>query len=731
MLTEFLRSFTLPGLEKKYIVADDSLTEEGAAADSKKVGQELAKKVDKETGKALSTNDYTNAEKTKLAGVASGAQVNTIEGVKVDGTEVTPDAQKKVNLNVYDKAAIDAIVQAIYAEVAKKLNIDGYSELATVGNALGLVTDSVVEDKEPYNFRSLAHLPVGKFCYDTIVGGSIVWNQLIEDGNFTDATKWTHNAYTTFTTSNNVGTVTVNDITTNNRPSITPPQPTAPIVGHKYLIAVDAKFNTNVSLIGFSVLYGDNVSFGNVAGGSNTWNSYRKILNCSSTSYTSGTLYISQYLTSFSVGDTLHYRNYNIIDLTAELTPTIADYIYSLEQTTAGAGVAWFKKYFPAVYYGYAEPHFEHVQVSAKNTVGFNQFDKDNANKVVGGYINDGKITGVTSGRVVVYIPCLPNTTYCASRKAVLTSERFYIGYTKELPAVGVDIYGVSSASTSQTVGNTMTLTTTTGADAKYIAIWAYWDNRTDALDTLCISFSSDRNGEYEPYKKRTYPLDSSLTLRGIPKLDSANRLYFDGDIYRHDGSGEQRFDLVDMGTLTYTYTSGVFRFTLSAIGAKAPSNAYVYPNALCQKYTSVPSSVEDFNGSFKFHPTSGYGYIADSNYTDAASFKTAMSGVYLLYEKTTPEPFTAEPFQSPMVVDPLGMEEFVDYAVEQGERDVKIPCGHTSEYPEDLVDKLEVLPHATGTNGDFLITEIDGRLYLKPYTQTVGLTSVSETEAE
>ena len=69
--------------------------------------------------------------------------------------------------------------------------------------------------------------------------------------------------------------------------------------------------------------------------------------------------------------------------------------------------------------------------------------------------------------------------------------------------------------------------------------------------------------------------------------------------------------------------------------------------------------------------------------------------------------------------------------AVEQGDRDVKIPCGHTSEYPEDLVDKLEVLPHATGTNGDFLITELNGKLYLKPYTQTVGLTSVSETEAE
>ena len=33
-------------------------------------------KVDKEAGKGLSTNDYTTAEKNKLAGIASGAEAN-------------------------------------------------------------------------------------------------------------------------------------------------------------------------------------------------------------------------------------------------------------------------------------------------------------------------------------------------------------------------------------------------------------------------------------------------------------------------------------------------------------------------------------------------------------------------------------------------------------------------------------------------------------------------------
>ena len=46
------------------------------------IGTELDKKVDKENGKGLSTNDFTNALKDKLDGIETGAQVNTVTGVK-------------------------------------------------------------------------------------------------------------------------------------------------------------------------------------------------------------------------------------------------------------------------------------------------------------------------------------------------------------------------------------------------------------------------------------------------------------------------------------------------------------------------------------------------------------------------------------------------------------------------------------------------------------------------
>ena len=55
--------------------------------------------VSKETGKGLSTNDYTTAEKTKLGNIETGAQANVIEGVQRNGTDLTA-TNKKVNVEV-------------------------------------------------------------------------------------------------------------------------------------------------------------------------------------------------------------------------------------------------------------------------------------------------------------------------------------------------------------------------------------------------------------------------------------------------------------------------------------------------------------------------------------------------------------------------------------------------------------------------------------------------------
>lgn len=60
---------------------------------------EVGNKVDKVSGKGLSTNDYTTTEKNKLSGIATGAQVNVIESIKVNGTAQTVTS-KAVDISV-------------------------------------------------------------------------------------------------------------------------------------------------------------------------------------------------------------------------------------------------------------------------------------------------------------------------------------------------------------------------------------------------------------------------------------------------------------------------------------------------------------------------------------------------------------------------------------------------------------------------------------------------------
>lgn len=64
----------------------------------------FANKVDKEAGKGLSSNDYTSNEKTKLAGIAAGAQVNVLEGIQRNGATVTV-TNKIANISVPTKTS--------------------------------------------------------------------------------------------------------------------------------------------------------------------------------------------------------------------------------------------------------------------------------------------------------------------------------------------------------------------------------------------------------------------------------------------------------------------------------------------------------------------------------------------------------------------------------------------------------------------------------------------------
>lgn len=69
------------------------------------ISEATKNKVDKDGDKVLSTNDYTTADKDKLTGIESGAQVNVIESIKVNGSAVNPDESKAVDITVPTKVS--------------------------------------------------------------------------------------------------------------------------------------------------------------------------------------------------------------------------------------------------------------------------------------------------------------------------------------------------------------------------------------------------------------------------------------------------------------------------------------------------------------------------------------------------------------------------------------------------------------------------------------------------
>lgn len=72
------------------------------------LAEALAKKVDVEAGKGLSTNDFTNDLKSKLDAIEAGAQANVIENVSMNG-EALVIAEKGVNIPLATNTTVGVI----------------------------------------------------------------------------------------------------------------------------------------------------------------------------------------------------------------------------------------------------------------------------------------------------------------------------------------------------------------------------------------------------------------------------------------------------------------------------------------------------------------------------------------------------------------------------------------------------------------------------------------------
>ena len=391
-------------------------------------------------------------------------------------------------------------------------------------------------DTTPYLFKAVGDI-YGDRLEDKIVGGTVAWNQLVKNGNFADKSWWDVSDVS-YSVNNNVATMratarygglrkTFFDATANN---------------HVYFATMSVKTSASEKSVRFR-LNGGYKDIYTVA--SDNWQTLQGLYKYANAD--NRFLQVQDLRTSD--WDDVLIKDTMCFDLTQMFGSTIADYIYSLEQATAGAGVAWFKKLFPNDYYAY----------------------------------NAGELLSVE----------------------------------------GLSAHVMRDAD-NNVIGN--------------------------------------------------YPLDSSLTLRGIPKLDASNNLYYDGDEYTSDGKVKRKYGVVDLGTLDWIYENNSFR-TTDLYGMVKNYESSQVPNVLTAKYTPVSYSADWINGIVSFTHGSGTRklVIYDSAYTDGASFKAAMSGVMLVYELATPTTETATPYTNPQIVSKYGTLEYVTNSI--------VPVGHKTTY--------------------------------------------------
>lgn len=575
-------------------------------------------------------------------------------------------------------------VQGLEDALNNKANIDGTYDDMTVGNAEQLVSNVFVEDKAPYQFRTAGgSVDIGKRAYfDAIVGGTVAWNQLAAIPS-TDTSK-TENGVTVTDNRNGTYTIVASGGATGD---VYATLPSIQVVkDHKY-------FWHSTPPGGSGTTYRSYMT-NNVTAIDDQGDRGGRIYLATG----SGTSYIVPYLVkSGTVISTPITFVPQLIDLTLALGSTIADYIYTLETANAGAGVAFFRKYFPNSYYPYSAASLESVEASAHKTVGFNQFDKSKAtdNK----YINDSNGTEGSSPDWCHsdYIRVIPNTMYYTNAYGV--GQRYTVTkYDENKSFIGA--VPITNASTFNT------------GDAYYIIVST--DKRHIAQNSLVVNLHWDgsRDGEYEEYKEHTYPLDDSLTLRGIPKLVDG-KLQFDGDEYEPDGTVNRRYGVVDLGSLTWNLNNANQFF--ASLPQYAPENYMT--DAMCEKYAVSAHGAYDVLVDKSLTITTTRVWVYDTDYSTASAFKSAMDGVYLVYELATPTTEEADAYSGIQIVDDFGTEEFITDSV--------VPVGHVTHYPVNLVAKLEMMPNSPDGNGDYIVQQDSGINTYIPLASTDTITGI------
>lgn len=591
-----------------------------------------------------------------------------------------------------------AEAKAVGEQLNTKANVDGYYEELTSGSTEQLLSSKFTEDGVPYVYRKTGgSLDVGNRKLEKIVGGTIVWNQLYKQGD-TDASTTRDNvtvvdhrdgSYTVSTTSEGASA----DFTLSLRANLFR-------IGNHVYFRGGAQIEKGICIMdNWSGWHLNNKNYG----------VYKRI------DVTPDYLGYSGFTLSIASGTIINepitfWPQY--CDLTMMFGNTVADYIYSMQGALSNAGAELFKSLFPLTHYAYNPGELMSVQTAQHETIGFNQWDEEWEQGTFS-TSTGANISRTDQIRSKNLIPVIPGAKYWFSMPIGVAWTMFLDENRNIVDPPELD--GAASWLSSGHCVGISTRTFTMPLNAHYIRFYMTQSYGNTYKNDICLnlSWTGYRNGEYEPYSKHTYALQENLTLRGVPKLDANNHIYYDGDTYEADGTVTRRYGVVDLGTLSWRHGGAGDIFYAVGFDGYAPSSNFNYVgNLLCSKYLTTTRN--DVNGGDKrisiIKSDTTYLVINDLDYasdTDAVTFKAAMSGVMLVYELATPTTEQATSYPEVQIIDDFGTERFVDT------RAVAIPVGHSTKYMSNLRDKLQHLPDLAASDGLYMVKQANGQMTL------------------
>lgn len=158
------------GANKTTIAANLTTTATGYALDATMGKQLQDNKVNKVSGKGLSTNDYTTAEKTKLAGIATGANKTVVDSA------MSNDSTNPLQ-NVIITKQIKHLYALIVTQVASSIKWKDASSCYMNSSELGIVYYICMDETDTAN-------NVGKEVLVMYNNGAIAIGKIVKSGSY-------------------------------------------------------------------------------------------------------------------------------------------------------------------------------------------------------------------------------------------------------------------------------------------------------------------------------------------------------------------------------------------------------------------------------------------------------------------------------------------------------------------------------------------------------------------